>query len=378
MVKPPHKIASTLKPILALLRISGLSPLKFDSNYTVKAVTTNTRFYCTMYDTILTIALFLCGGTSIWTDLNSTWITIVHALLLFFRVSKVIIWNIRRWKHDQILINVWKRLTINETPYFKHGVHFDVNYVTFWGLATIVINVCLKTVYITLFVTDGDNQSGAKFKRTIITVFTLAEVPMVVICAEYLTYCLILREYFIKIETAFTKMITKRFIVQGKNDVEYIKMINTGYFSVCDVSKNMIRVLSASTVIMILEDLAFITVHVHNLISKSYAGKISEYWFFDYKYSVLLLAEHCVNLFLVIVPTHLLMTTVSLIKNYEVRIRNRLCQNRIVSTLIMNYKCFIRPKFVVKALTDEVKFRCQNGVHIAAIVSANYKSVSGL
>ncbi|KAK9759156.1 hypothetical protein QE152_g33 [Popillia japonica] len=349
MVKPPHKIASTLKPILALLRISGLSPLKFDSNYTVKAVTTNTRFYCTMYDTILTIALFLCGGTSIWTDLNSTWITIVHALLLFFRVSKVIIWNIRRWKHDQILINVWKRLTINETPYFKHGVHFDVNYVTFWGLATIVINVCLKTVYITLFVTDGDNQSGAKFKRTIITVFTLAEVPMVVICArpfrrqlcdvlgtsndsnqclfencvynfisevpmvvicaEYLTYCLILREYFIKIETAFTKMITKRFIVQGKNDVEYIKMINTGYFSVCDVSKNMIRVLSASTVIMILEDLAFITVHVHNLISKSYAGKISEYWFFDYKYSVLLLAEHCVNLFLVIVPTHLLMTT---------------------------------------------------------------------
>ncbi|GJQ69119.1 hypothetical protein Trydic_g6281 [Trypoxylus dichotomus] len=315
MAEPPHRIASALKPLLFLLKILGLSSLRFDSDYAVLEIKWNPKIFSTIYDTILLLLIIVYGGVSIVEVLDSTWLTLIHIGILSFKTVKFIAWNVRRWKYESLLVNIWRRLTVNEKPYFKYGVQFNVGYITFWCLTSVMVNSFFKSSYILILLSDSDGANQDCLKCTLIAVVAVAEFPVAVICAEYLSYCLVLREYFLKIETAFTRMITRMFIVQGKSDSEYVKMIKLGYFSICDVCNNITTVLRFSIGVAVLEDITFITVHGHNLISKTYAGKITEFWFFDYHYSILLIIQHIISLFVVIIPAHLLLASANKIKN---------------------------------------------------------------
>lgn len=314
MTTSPNRIAIALKPLSRILQIFGVLPFKFNQNHEIEGMNFDSRPFYSVHDIIL--LAIICGYNLlyIYTQLDAYWLIIIHVGYMFSRIAKIIVWNIRRWTCKEVLKNVWRRLTINEASFFKYGVEFNVSYVPWCGFVIIITSVMLKLLFFALILYEGNHkQNSTRPNFMLVGIASLVDFPTIVTTAEYITYFLILREYFKKIGTTFTKMITRNFLVQDKNDSQYVQMISLAYFSICDVCNKTTEVLWPTVLIGMVDSLMVSTVHAHNLISKIYAGRITEYWFFDYKYSVIILTQQMLTFVPMVFVTNILIKSVSMI-----------------------------------------------------------------
>lgn len=313
MVNSP--ITSVLKLVLKALNLIGLSCIRFDSNNNLKSTPIRSTLLRVLDVSLMLLVCILTVMAYFLAAEGFTWITFISVLYLGGTLAKGVCWNLRRCKQNDTLLNIWTELLIIETQFKKYGVRIKTEFIKLKFILLVTLQMLIRIIHLIMILCDDGSNTLNIVNKIRFVVTIIMNFPFMIIIAEYLTYFSILRQYFLNLNSILallSKERTNYSVVDPR--INSIKAIYTNSCRLCD---KIVEMMSYTLVIICWECFGVILIHGHNLVSKLYSGKITNVWFFNYRYSLIWMFEYMFVFLVITIPAHLVVKNVSNLRLYN-------------------------------------------------------------
>lgn len=303
-------IISNLKFLLFTLKLIGQACARIISNDRLEPTKMNTTLFLFLDTLLIAIIVILTAIEYIAMVDKFTWIMFVTLVYLSLNGLKSICYNYRRFAQQNLVLDIWQELVDIGKDFNDYQIKFEVKYHNFNCILLIVTQIIIRIVYLAMLFLSSNNSLVSILDTIRYFFIKMTNIPVIIIVTEYWTYCAILREFFLNINSSFIKLISEK-QTRGTVDVTRIILLKTLHKRVCYVCTDITKLMSCIIVLIVIDCVFIITIHVQNLISKLYSGKIINIWFCEYQYSVIWVVEFVITFILIVMPAHLVTKSVS-------------------------------------------------------------------